>query len=181
MNCSQSTDGFKCRELCNKILCKEGHVCKKKCYEPCGKCCVRMNREYKCGHKAMLECYVDPATAICRVPKQTFLPFCQHSVEINCGEDPAEAHCKMRCDVRLQDCGHSCTMNCHIQRDPDHREYKCKRQCERLKMGCKKDHRCGRKCFEDCDPCMEKWNRTLPCGHSSFVECNLNDDDIFCR
>ena len=127
-----------------------------------------------------LECFVDPLTAMCRVPKVWVLPFWEHPAQINCGEDPAEAKCPLPWDVRLK-CSHNCTQRCHIREDPNHELYHCKKSCERLKSGCKKDRRCGRKCFEDCDPCVIKWNRDLPCGHSHLVQCHFNDEDFFCE
>ena len=38
--------------------------------------------------------------------------------------------CMAACTVRL-DCGHACTRLCHVNKDPDHLEFKCKKQCER--------------------------------------------------
>lgn len=180
MKCSEKVDGFKCPELCEKILCEDGHSCQKKCFMPCGRCHVRMEREFKCGHKTMMECFVDPSAVKCHFPKESVLPFCNHSAIIKCGEDPAEARCPRPCDVRL-DCGHNCTLSCHMQTDSEHQDYQCKKQCERFKSGCKKDHRCGKKCFEECDSCETKWKRTLPCRHSLFTECHFNDENIFCK
>ena len=137
-----------------------------------------MEREFECGHKSVMECFVDPSKTRCRVPKKCLLP-CEHRVEIDCGEDPTEARCPLPCDVRLE-CGHTCTRKCHLKTDPDHEEYLCKKDCGRMRKGCKKDHKCGKKCFEECDDCSEKWKRNLPCGHSIFIECYLNDEDIFC-
>ena len=70
---------------------------------------------------------------------------------------------------------------CHVNNDPDHELYLCKKPCGRTKADCKEDHKCGKKCHEDCDRCREKVNRTLPCGHSVFAECGLDDENIQCR
>ncbi len=177
--CGNSTEGIKCKKPCEKLLCGDGHPCKKRCFEPCGHCFVRMEREFPCGHKRVMECYVDPLKIKCPVPKESDLPGCGHRAVIKCGQDPAKARCTLPCDVRLY-CGHTCTLNCHTQFDPEHEEYICKKQCGRMKQGCKMEHKCGKKCFEECDPCKEKWKRTLPCGHQVFTECYLNDEDIFC-
>ena len=179
IECGKSTEGYKCKKPCEKLLCEEGHSCKKKCFEPCGLCSVRMKREFKCGHTTTMECFVDPSNVKCRVPKECVLPLCGHRATIPCGQDPTEGKCSLPCDVRL-DCGHTCTLKCHVQKDPDHENYQCKKECGRMKQGCKKEHRCGKKCFEECVLCNEKWKRTLPCGHDIFIECHRNDDDIFC-
>ncbi|XP_057379532.1 NFX1-type zinc finger-containing protein 1-like [Daphnia carinata] len=180
IECSKSTDGYKCKKPCEKTLCIDGHPCKKRCFEPCGRCSVRMERQLKCGHSAVVECYVDPMTVRCRILKEgCLLPLCGHRVALHCGKDPYQAVCPLLCNVRLE-CGHSCTLRCHTRKDPDHQEYQCKKQCGKTKQGCKMNHKCGKKCFEDCAPCNEKWKRTLPCGHSIFTECYRNDEDIFC-
>ncbi|KAI9558322.1 hypothetical protein GHT06_015075 [Daphnia sinensis] len=180
IECCKSTDGYKCNKPCEKPLCIDGHPCKKRCFQPCGRCSVRMERQLKCGHSAVVECYVDPLTIRCRVMKEgCLLPLCGHRVALHCGKDPYKAVCSLPCNVRLE-CGHSCTLRCHTGKDPDHQEYQCKKQCGKMKQGCKKNHKCGKKCFEDCTLCNEKWTRTLPCGHTIFTECYRNDEDIFC-
>lgn len=179
MECGQSTEGFKCEEKCQKLMCVDGHPCKKFCYETCGPCVVPMSREFECGHVAELECHIDPFSVKCRIPKKCKLPSCGHLVTIGCGEDPEAALCPLSCEMRLE-CGHACTLKCHVQTDPRHEKYECKKPCGRIKQGCKKEHICGKKCFEDCDPCHEKWKRILPCGHLVFTECHFNDEDIFC-
>lgn len=160
-------------------MCENGHPCKKKCFESCGRCFVRVPREFKCGHTAVMECYVDPTKVKCRFPKKCVLPACGHQVTLDCGTDPDDAGCKLTCDLRL-DCGHTCTLKCHVKNDPNHESYICKKQCTKVKRGCKMDHKCGKKCFEECDICNKTWNRTLPCGHTVFTECHRNDDEIEC-
>jgi hypothetical protein len=180
IECGKSTEGYKCKKPCEKLLCGDDHSCKRLCFEPCGLCLVRMKRELKCGHSTMmLPCFVDPSNVKCRVPKGCVLPLCGHQGTIPCYQNPIEGKCQLPCDARL-DCGHTCTLKCHSQNDPDHQKYQCKKECGRMKKGCKKEHRCGKKCFEKCVRCNEKWKRTLPCGHEIFTECHWNDVDIFC-
>lgn len=177
--CGRSTDGFKCKQPCQKMLCGDGHPCKKICFQPCGPCFTRVPKTLQCGHILVTECHVNLSKKKCRVRKESLLPACGHLATINCGDDSTEAHCSLPCDVRL-DCGHTCTLRCHVKKDPDHVNYQCKKPCCRMKQGCKKNHACGKKCFEECNPCNEKWKRTLPCGHEIFTECHLDDDKIFC-
>ena len=177
--CGKPIAGIKCTKPCERFMCGDGHRCKKPCFVPCGNCFVQMERKLKCGHKAVKDCYVNPLDIKCKVPKECDLPACGHRAVIDCGQNPAEAHCTRPCDTRL-DCGHTCTMNCHVKLDADHENYECKKQCEKLKCCCKMEHKCGKKCYEDCDLCCTKWKRTLPCGHTIFTECYREDYDIFC-
>ena len=177
--CGRSTDGVRCEQPCQKMLCVDGHQCQKKCHQPCGKCFRRVSRVLECGHSATMECYIDPSLKKCNVPRESILPPCGHLATIRCNEDPNEANCSLPCDVRLE-CGHTCTLRCHVNKDPNHDKYQCKKPCGRFKQGCKKDHECARKCFEECTPCNAKWKRTLPCGHEMFTECHFNDNDIVC-
>ena len=177
--CSRSTTGFKCEKRCEKMLCGDEHPCKKKCFQHCGPCLTEVTRTLECGHSLAMPCHTIPSPKMCRVPKESLLPPCGHLATIHCGGDPNKAHCSLPCNVRL-DCGHTCTRKCHVNKDADHCDYQCKKPCERMKKGCKKEHRCGKKCFEECDPCTEKWERVLPCGHQKFTKCHLDDEDIFC-
>ena len=179
-DCSASTDGYKCTRICGKLLCNDGHVCRKPCCEPCGQCNVRVERKLACGHVTQTACYKDPLTIKCKFPKEVILPNCGHKVEIACSENPEDANCPRPCDIRL-DCGHQCTELCHVKKDPNHEQYFCKKVCSRNKVNCKKDHKCGKKCHEDCDLCTIKVERKLPCGHSQVAECYLNDEDIKCK
>lgn len=178
-DCSQSTEGISCMMPCGREMCVDGHVCRKLCCKPCGPCNVRMERQLSCGHLVTLQCHLDPRKIKCKVMKNAVLPACGHKTKIRCG-DGEDAHCNMPCDIRLE-CGHKCTQRCHVREDPTHQNYQCKKPCERTKANCKQDHKCGKKCFEECNPCRIRVKRTLPCGHSVFTSCGLNDREIYCE
>ena len=178
-DCSQSTAGYRCNEPCGKLLCLDGHICKKKCYEPCGPCNVQMERLLSCSHKMKLQCHLDPAKIKCKFPKEAVLPICGHKVQIACSESPEEATCPVPCDIRVE-CGHQCTEKCHAKSDPHHEKYLCKKGCTKNKLGCKENHKCGKKCYEECDPCRIIVKRKLNCGHEQMVDCCQNNEDIFC-
>lgn len=179
-DCSQTSEGYRCTRKCEKIVCNDGHICRKYCWEPCGPCNTRVERKLPCGHTAQTTCSKDPLTIKCKFPKEVVLPNCRHKVQIACGDTLEQAVCPKPCDIRL-DCGHQCTELCHAKDDPNHEKYLCKKACSRNKVNCKNNHRCGKKCHEDCDLCMIKIERTLPCGHNRFAECHLNDADILCK
>ncbi|XP_057379336.1 NFX1-type zinc finger-containing protein 1-like [Daphnia carinata] len=178
-DCSESTKDYKCKRPCGKLTCNDGHICHKPCYEPCGPCNVQVQRKLNCGHTTQTACYKDPLTIKCKFPKDVTLPDCGHRVEIPCSEPPEKVVCPKPCDTRL-DCGHQCTELCHVKKDPTHQKYICKKACSQKKVDCRENHKCGKKCFEDCDLCLVKVNRTLPCGHSQIAECFLSDEKIKC-
>lgn len=178
--CSAKTKGWKCSYSCERVLCADGHQCKKFCWEACGPCHEPVQRELDCGHLAQMECFRDPMKTKCQVPKEVILPDCHHRVQATCGDKQEEIVCTVSCDLRL-DCGHQCTQKCHVKDDPDHIDYRCDKKCERNKANCKSNHKCNKKCHEECDRCWVTDNRTLPCGHNAFTECGIDDKDIFCR
>lgn len=177
--CSEPTTEFRCRKQCEKIVCTEGHMCKKRCFEPCGLCNTQVVRQLPCGHPLKTECHRDLLKILCKTPKEVILPSCTHKAQIACSEDPEKAVCPFPCDKRL-DCGHQCTLKCHVNKDPNHAEYQCMKRCERKRKNCNSDHKCPKKCFEECDLCLMKVKRVLPCKHEVITECHLDDKDIKC-
>lgn len=88
-----------------------------------------------------------------------------------------EGGCSEKCDFRLK-CGHACTRVCHPY-DPEHKEYQCNKDCQ--KVLCGDGHRCKRKCFEPCGPCMEKVEKLMPnCGHQQMVPCSMSVNKFCC-
>lgn len=87
--------------------------------------------------------------------------------------------CQAHCDTRLN-CGHQCVRNCHLNEDPDHRNYRCEKDCAR---SCINDHKCKKKhpCHEECDRCNRSTNKTLNCGHEITVRCSQNIEDWKCQ
>ena len=78
-----------------------------------------------------------------------------------------EGGCLIPCTSRLQ-CGHVCDLMCHPI-DPGHEQYECKKPC--TKTLCDLDHKCPKKCYEDCGRCMKPLEKILPCGHLQKVPC----------
>ena len=81
--------------------------------------------------------------------------------------------CSVPCATRL-DCGHVCHMLCHPI-DPEHKEYECQKPCAR--KTCALNHKCPKKCYQECGPCMVPLGKTLPlCGHLQMVPCYMCED-----
>ena len=88
-----------------------------------------------------------------------------------------EGGCTVPCATRLQ-CGHVCEMVCHPT-DPEHKEYECKKPC--AKTLCALMHKCSRRCFQECGPCMEPVKKILPaCGHIQQVPCYKDPTEVTC-
>ena len=88
-----------------------------------------------------------------------------------------EGGCTVPCSARLE-CGHVCEMVCHPT-DPEHKEYQCKKPC--AKTICRRNHKCRRRCYQDCGPCMELVNKLLPCGHTQQVPCSKDRSKAQCQ
>ncbi len=84
-----------------------------------------------------------------------------------------EGGCTVPCATRLE-CGHVCEMMCHPI-DPEHKEYRCIKPC--AKTLCALNHKCPKRCFQRCGPCMEPLEKILPlCGHLQKVPCYKCED-----
>lgn len=88
-----------------------------------------------------------------------------------------EGGCTVPCNTRLE-CGHVCEMVCHPT-DPEHKEYRCNKPC--AKTLCKDNHKCPRKCYEDCGDCMTPVLKGLNCGHFQRVACYKNPYEVKCE
>jgi hypothetical protein len=42
-------------------------------------------------------------------------------------------------------------------------------------------HSCLQKCFKDCNPCIKRLTKTLPCTHEQVVFCHQDPAKEFCR
>ncbi|KAK2704746.1 hypothetical protein QYM36_016959 [Artemia franciscana] len=84
--------------------------------------------------------------------------------------------CMQKCYAILN-CGHLCQRICHFD-DRDHLQYKCNETCDRYI--CSEKHQCPRKCFEECEKCIIKIEKTLPCGHTATLPCFVDSLDYKC-
>ena len=87
-----------------------------------------------------------------------------------------EGGCSVPCNTRLE-CGHVCEMACHPT-DPEHKEYTCKKPC--AKVLCKLNHKCTKRCYQECGPCLKLVDKLLPCGHFQKVPCSYNPSEVKC-
>ncbi|XP_068745964.1 NFX1-type zinc finger-containing protein 1-like [Montipora capricornis] len=88
-----------------------------------------------------------------------------------------EGGCSVPCNTRLE-CGHVCEMACHPT-DPEHKEYRCNKPC--AKSLCKLDHKCKKRCFQECGPCVQPVQKFLNCGHLQKVPCFKNPSEVKCH
>jgi hypothetical protein len=81
-----------------------------------------------------------------------------------------------KCSSKMP-CGHICPKICHAG-DRDHVLFECQENCIRF---CSVGHPCPKKCFKDCNPCMERVTKMLPCTHEQMVLCHQDPTKVFCQ
>ncbi|NWU30356.1 ZNFX1 protein, partial [Dyaphorophyia castanea] len=100
--------------------------------------------------------------------------------QVSTGEDfnrVPEGGCSRPCEFRLS-CGHVCARACHPY-DPEHQEYQCLKPCQ--KVLCADGHRCPKSCYEPCEKCMVKVEKTISkCGHRQMVPCHIPEREFKC-
>ncbi|NWV46672.1 ZNFX1 protein, partial [Daphoenositta chrysoptera] len=100
--------------------------------------------------------------------------------QVSTGEDfhtVPEGGCSRPCEFRLS-CGHVCTRACHPY-DPEHKDYQCLKPCQ--KVLCANGHCCPKSCYEPCEKCMVKVEKTIPkCGHRQIVPCHIPEREFKC-
>ncbi|CAG9858900.1 unnamed protein product [Phyllotreta striolata] len=175
---------YKCLVKCNKPLCEnEQHLCKKVCYKICGPCTYLVERTLQCGHHVNIACSLDPEAYNCTEKVEVTLN-CGHKVAKPCFVKVENFACPVVCDTRVEPCGHSCIKKCHVNNDPDHLEYKCKKICGRQRKGCTdSEHEpCNKLCYEDCAKCaVSVLKKRTACDHMFRIACSANPDDIDCE
>ncbi|NWZ82733.1 ZNFX1 protein, partial [Poecile atricapillus] len=172
---------YQCLKPCQKVLCADGHRCPKSCYEPCGKCMVKVEKTIsKCGHTQVVPCHIPVWQFKCLEPCQKKLN-CGHSCRNSCGERctvrcPEEVtatlkcghkqkvfcwitsmgneeavKCETKCSVTLA-CGHVCSGSCHTCYGGRFHKA-CDRPCRRVLI-C--SHKCQEPCTTECPPCQKE-------------------------
>ncbi|NWS36582.1 ZNFX1 protein, partial [Polioptila caerulea] len=100
--------------------------------------------------------------------------------QVSTGEDfnqVPEGGCTLPCEFRLS-CGHVCARACHPY-DPEHKNYQCLKPCQ--KVLCADGHRCPQSCYEPCEKCMVKVEKTISkCGHVQMVPCHIPPWEFKC-
>uniref|UniRef100_A0A2S2NW97 NFX1-type zinc finger-containing protein 1 n=2 Tax=Schizaphis graminum TaxID=13262 RepID=A0A2S2NW97_SCHGA len=166
-----------CQNPCNRT-CENNHPCEKQCAADCGDCIVPMLKILPCGHQAELPCHIDSNKFKCVEKMEITLKNCGHKTIKNCYEKRPK--CTTKCTDRLQ-CGHACNVNCHKDDDPTHERYVCLKPCSKLNINCSRDHKCMKKCYENCSNCTMKIDRLLECGHlKKSVNCSDDIKSIQC-
>ncbi|XP_060863746.1 NFX1-type zinc finger-containing protein 1-like [Metopolophium dirhodum] len=176
LNCHKDNDPthekYICSKQCSKlnIHCSQDHKCRKKCYEKCSNCLIKVDKILECGHmKKSVNCSDDIKNIQCskHLPCNRIL-LCGHKCRQMCYEKCKE--CKVIITKTHSKCGHTSKIECQI--NPE-RNVICLRKCTRT-MSC--GHKCKYRCGNDCDPkkCKELISKEgkLACGHSKmWVYC----------
>ncbi|NXO35213.1 ZNFX1 protein, partial [Locustella ochotensis] len=162
---------YRCLKPCQKVLCADGHRCPRSCYEPCGKCMVKVEKTIpKCGHVQMVPCHIPLSAFNCREPCQKKLD-CGHTCRNSCGQQ-----CTERCHVQVTatlKCGHKQKVSCWVTRMGREEDVVCEHKCS-VTLAC--GHVCSGSCHtcfggrfhKACDsPCK----RILICSHKCQEPC----------
>ncbi|NXH43264.1 ZNFX1 protein, partial [Dicaeum eximium] len=162
---------YQCLKPCQKVLCADGHRCPKSCYEPCGKCMVKVEKTIsKCGHTQMVPCHMAEWEFQCLEPCQKKLK-CGHTCRSSCGQQ-----CTVQCPEQVTatlKCGHEQKVSCWVTRMGWEETVKCESKCS-VTLAC--GHVCSGSCHtcfggrfhKACDsPCK----RVLICSHKCQEPC----------
>ncbi|KAH0619379.1 hypothetical protein JD844_003897 [Phrynosoma platyrhinos] len=172
--------GFQCMKPCQKVLCQDGHRCPGMCFQPCGKCKVKVPKTLpQCGHQQQVPCSTATEEFCCQEPCGRVLR-CGHKCKLTCGQVCArrcpemvpvtltcghsqEVECSVADEVRdgkpvpcrtkcpsILECGHPCPGSCHSCFAGRFHQ-SCKSVCTRLLI-C--SHKCQQPCTSDCPPCQ---------------------------
>ncbi|KAM3921700.1 NFX1-type zinc finger-containing protein 1 [Leptodactylus fuscus] len=163
---------YQCNKDCQKVLCGDGHKCKRKCFQPCGSCMEKVEKLMPlCGHPQMVPCSVPVNKFCCTIPCSKLLS-CGHQCEKLCGEE-CEERCKQNINIQLK-CGHSQKIQCWQKRDIEFgMPIKCQKPCQ-IKLSC--DHTCRgtcNTCFQGRfhESCRHPCKAILICSHECKEPC----------
>lgn len=157
-----------CKKICDRIVCKNGHKCKKVCSHPqsCGPCNVKKLKVYPiCKHEVKVDCSVDLETIPCQKPCDKLYP-CGHRCLQNCGNICRPDQCDVKTRATHPRCGHEISVQCCKLSNLN--EERCQQRCKSILP-------CGHVCKGDCCSCSsgrlhvvceEFCQRVLVCGHS---------------
>ncbi|XP_077298497.1 NFX1-type zinc finger-containing protein 1-like [Arctopsyche grandis] len=173
---------------CNKDCTREmscGHICKRKCVEPCTGCQVKVKKERSCGHNHFIECGRDVENVVCSERCNQKLK-CGHLCRNKCFEQCGGKPCIEKIPNPYKSlCGHDFQIRC---KDSDlgptgnilTMEY-CTEPCGMVLKDC--EHICQGTCGK-CrgrlhPPCSQPCGNRLICGHICDDPCR--EDCSMCR
>ncbi|KAM4705066.1 NFX1-type zinc finger-containing protein 1-like [Rhinophrynus dorsalis] len=170
---------YLCKKPCPKILCENGHKCKKNCSDPCGNCHELIPRRIeKCGHIQHVPCSMSPENFKCKDQCTNILQ-CGHKCVRICSET-CTRNCPEKITVTLE-CGHTTKTLCYLKSESEQTgsKLKCNEKCEEKLL-------CGHHCPGTCGSCLERGshlnctkqcNNILLCSHRCEEKCL---SDCFC-
>ncbi|KAM9296225.1 NFX1-type zinc finger-containing protein 1 [Gastrophryne carolinensis] len=168
----QKHEKFQCNKNCSKVLCKDGHKCQKKCFQPCGDCMIKVEKTIpSCGHKQMMPCSLPVNEFHCTMPCEKKL-HCGHPCQSLCGSG-CTIHCLTKVDAKLK-CGHVQQIKCWQARDLEFgMPVRCRTPCHTILS-------CGHRCSGSCDSCFQgrfhegcrhPCKAVLVCSHECQMPC----------
>uniref|UniRef100_A0A6P7FVC7 NFX1-type zinc finger-containing protein 1-like n=1 Tax=Diabrotica virgifera virgifera TaxID=50390 RepID=A0A6P7FVC7_DIAVI len=174
--CCLDPDTITCKKPCKKQL-PCGHICMKKCEEPCGDCKELVEKTVPdCNHVIEIQCKNEADRKYCRDGVCPRILPCGHQCKKKCNE-PCRTRCKELVDCNITSpCGHMIKkIECYRKEtdDPKILLAKCSEPCN-IELQCK--HTCSGTCGE-CfqgrfhQKCAEKCGVPLVCNHECTIPC----------
>ncbi|XP_050506349.1 NFX1-type zinc finger-containing protein 1-like isoform X2 [Diabrotica virgifera virgifera] len=174
--CSLDPDTIICEKPCEKKL-PCGHICEKKCGEPCGNCRELVKKSVPdCNHVIKIECRNKAERKYCIFRKCPRILPCGHQCKKKCNET-----CITRCEELVScnipsPCGHIIKeIQCYQKEsdDPKILLAQCSEPCN-FTLQCK--HTCSgicRQCFQGRfhQKCAKKCGVPLVCNHECTIPC----------
>ncbi|XP_064486607.1 NFX1-type zinc finger-containing protein 1-like [Ornithodoros turicata] len=154
--------GVVCKKKCER-KCRNGHTCKRACFEICGLCDVLVSTQIeKCGHTCEIPCHELTRYPRCSLPCDRLLP-CGHRCNSMC----RDYYCTEWCVVPVRktcEYGHDQEVPCAMTA-----YYWCEANCTKV-LAC--GHHCHNECGEPCsDWCIELKEMERECGHKLSLAC----------
>ncbi|XP_017471955.1 PREDICTED: uncharacterized protein LOC108363185 [Rhagoletis zephyria] len=111
---------------------------------------VQQHNAYNLGSSLMWKKLLNPEV-------EGTLPDCNHFNQKPCHLPIKDAICTYAYEKRLP-CGHVCQLKCHVNKDPEHIEYKFYRDCDRIYDNCVEITRVRNNASKNAD-CVQKLSR----------------------
>ncbi|KAB7497578.1 NFX1-type zinc finger-containing protein 1 [Armadillidium nasatum] len=177
---------YDCHEQCDKapLNCELGHKCLKRCYESCGTCIVKVDKNLKCGHTLnKVQCGILEKDIVCPQKCRRILG-CGHRCPLKCGATCGG--CMVMVDKLIAECNHKAKVPCSVSPNKKFCLNSCVLQkavgtyCSEV---CGMPLDCGHSCKGKCGECLngrlhsmckENCNKTLVCGHVCSEPCSTD-------
>ena len=142
---------------------------------PEGGCMKECNTRLPCGHACDRKCHIYDKDHTEYKCMKTCTRECEYSHQCvnQCYRCPPCPPCYAIVDKEMPVCGHIQQLVCSVSPE----EVKCTTKVYRT---CDKGHNVSIECYKKDDPCEEKVQTELKCGHMEYVMCSVSPEKVQC-